>query len=106
MSGIVGVVCLADEVHEVCTSVYIEFFHDLVLELAGGEGWALDGGSRRRCFGLDTAKRCYGVVGGARPCDGERVGCGDRGQECGQIWVEFRQKEGSMAVAGDCAGVL
>ena len=46
MSGIVGVVCLSDEVHEICTSVYIEFVHDLVLELAGGEGWALDGGSR------------------------------------------------------------
>ena len=51
MSGIVGVVCLSDEVHEICASVYIEFVHDLVLEQAGGEGWALDGGSSRRCFG-------------------------------------------------------
>ena len=48
MSGIVGVVCLSDEVHEICASVYIEFVHDLVLELAGGEGWVLGGGSSRR----------------------------------------------------------
>ena len=37
--------------------MHIKFFHDLVLELAGSKGGALDSGSRRRCFGLETAER-------------------------------------------------
>ena len=50
MSGIVGVVFFADEVHKVCTPMHIKFFHDLVLELAGSKGGALDSGSRCRCL--------------------------------------------------------
>ena len=75
--------------------MHVKFFHDLVLELAGGKGGALNSGSRRRCFRLETAERRHGIVGGV----GEGVG------SSGQLWVERRQEEGRMAVAGDRAGV-
>ena len=42
MQGIVGIVFFADEVYKVCTPMHVKFFHDLVLELAGGKGGALN----------------------------------------------------------------
>ena len=54
--------------------MHVKFFHDLVLELAGSKGCALDGGSRRRCFRLETAERRHGIIGGVGRGDGEGVG--------------------------------
>ena len=59
--------------------MHIKFFHDLVLELAGGKGGALDSGSRRRCFRLETAERRHGIIGSVGRGDGEGVGSSDRG---------------------------
>ena len=59
--------------------MHVKFFHDLVLELAGGKGGALNSGSRRRCFRLETAERRHGIIGGIRRGDSEGVGSSDRG---------------------------
>ena len=79
MQGIVGIVFFAGEVYKVCTPMHVKFFHDLVLELAGSKGGALDSGSRRRCFRLETAERRHGIIGSVGRGDGEGVGSSDRG---------------------------